>query len=392
MSLWWAKRDDLDKKQLQLIDDLPLTQNHLVTGPPGSGKTNILLRRAQFVRSQDMPRVLVLTFTRSLTEFVKTGCFDAEGREIFPQASVSTLESWIRRLYKTHGVSLPPRPTSKRDYSIWKRQLAQGALDFKKHSSQPPFDAIFVDEVQDLYDEEVQLIRQWANTLFFTGDERQKLFENTNGLVPARKLVSGHETALEWHYRVAPEICEMADRILVAPGTKGMSANCHYKGPKPASIEVASPASKAQQLEECTKRLRDQIRVYEDRLRQGDRLGVIVARKDDRDLVFSHLERDEELQGKSKVIRAWDPDEDDDYYSPEFDADRPINIVTVQGCKGLEFRAVHWLFADDLMRYHTPEHYYTVVTRAKTSLDIRFTSVVPQEIAGSYSKKTKPDW
>jgi len=60
MSLWWARREQLDKYQLELIERLPLRESCVVLGPPGSGKTNVLLRRAQFVRSQDMSNVLVL--------------------------------------------------------------------------------------------------------------------------------------------------------------------------------------------------------------------------------------------------------------------------------------------------------------------------------------------
>ena len=71
MSLWWAKKEQLDEYQLALIEGLPLRESYLILGPPGSGKTNVLLRRAQFVRGQDMPNVLVLTFTRPLTEFLE---------------------------------------------------------------------------------------------------------------------------------------------------------------------------------------------------------------------------------------------------------------------------------------------------------------------------------
>src|SRR6478752_1827995 len=99
MSLWWVKREQLDQYQLGLVEKLPLNENSLVLGPPGSGKTNVLLRRAQFIRGQQMPNVLVLTFTRPLAEFVKTGCFDNQGREIFPVNLVTTLESWLRWLY-----------------------------------------------------------------------------------------------------------------------------------------------------------------------------------------------------------------------------------------------------------------------------------------------------
>src|SRR6266581_7492074 len=166
MSLWWARRDQLDEHQLALIEKLPLRKNHLVFGSPGSGKTNVLLRRAQFVRSQNMPNVLVLTFTRSLVEFVKTGRFDAQGREIFPQNCVTTLESWMRGLYKQHNVALPERTSV---FSAWKKTLATGALQFLGKPRIPRYDTLFVDEAQDLTQEEVQLIAAWSPVCFFVG-------------------------------------------------------------------------------------------------------------------------------------------------------------------------------------------------------------------------------
>ena len=106
MSLWWAKKDQLDKEQLRMIEQLGLRENHLVLGPPGSGKTNVLLRRAQYVRSQGITNVLVLSFTRPLAEFVKTGCYNGT-REVFPPNLVSTVESWIRSLYQDHNQRPP---------------------------------------------------------------------------------------------------------------------------------------------------------------------------------------------------------------------------------------------------------------------------------------------
>src|ERR1700732_1554811 len=143
MSLWWVKKEQLDRDQIKLIENLPLRQNHLILGPPGSGKTNVLLRRAQFVRGQEMPNVLVLTFTRPLTEFVKTGCFDDQGREIFPQSCVTTLESWLGRLYRQHGEALPEETA---DLQEWKKLLAAGAVMFRNQDLLPPYDALFVDE------------------------------------------------------------------------------------------------------------------------------------------------------------------------------------------------------------------------------------------------------
>jgi hypothetical protein len=42
MSLWWARKEQLDNDQMALIEGLSLSQNHLILGPPGSGKTNVL--------------------------------------------------------------------------------------------------------------------------------------------------------------------------------------------------------------------------------------------------------------------------------------------------------------------------------------------------------------
>lgn len=382
MSLWWVQKGQLDKHQIALIENLPLRTNALVVGPPGSGKTNVLLRRAQFVRGQQMPNVMLLTFTRPLAEFIKTGCQDVQGREIFPRACVSTLESWQRWLYKQHQAQLP---TPGEQLIDWKRQLAERALDFQRLRRVPKYDALFVDEAQDLLPEEVALLANWSDVLFFVGDDRQRIYGNTRGLaaieatIPkvARKL-------LPFHYRMAPEICDVADRILQPEGDDNLSSMQHYLGPKPAQVNVVpAPLTKTEQLSRVADRLKEQIRVYADLIRQGDKLGIITARKADRALVLAHLENDAILKGKAQIVRA--RDEDDDGYDPTIDPAVPICILTVKGCKGLEFRALHWLFADELEQHHSAEHYYTVVTRAKTSLDISYTTALPQILARAHS-------
>ena len=386
MSLWWAKKEQLDEYQLALIEGLPLRESYLILGPPGSGKTNVLLRRAQFVRGQDMPNVLVLTFTRPLTEFLKTGCLDDQGREIFPSSCVTTLESWLRWLYREHHHDLPG-PVGELDE--WKKQLASGALGFRQLALVPQYDALFIDEAQDLMQEEIEILAQWSPVLFFVGDDRQRIYKHTDGLKAVRRIIpASHERVLPFHYRLAPEICQAADRILLPQAGGTLEATEHYTGPRPGSVRIDGPLEPDGQLEKAATRLKDQIRVYADLIQQGDRLAVVVARKESRERVLGYFEEDPDLRGKSKIIRA--RDDEHDAYDPSFDFEKPICIITVQGCKGLEFRAVHWLFCDDLSWYHDNEHYYTVVTRAKTSLDLYFTKTLPQTLARAHSKGVEP--
>ena len=389
MSLWWARKEQLDNDQMALIEGLSLSQNHLVLGPPGSGKTNVLLRRAQFVRSQELPNVLVLIFTRSLAEFVKTGCFDAQGREIFPQTLVNTIEFWIRSIYRQHDRDLPDELGS---LPQWKATLAREGMDLVRQNLMPIYDTIFVDEAQDLVPEEVQFLRAWGRFLFFVGDDRQRIYGNLSGLEAIRRDVAGlGERNLQFHYRLAPEICRVADRLLRTQSGQTLELTSHYDGPRPGRIFPHGPLTADQQLAECATTLKDQVRVYGDLIQQGDRLGVVVARTEDRDRVLAYLEADPDLQGKAKIIRA-KRDDDGRSYDPAFDPDMPICILTVQGCKGLEFRALHWLFSEELSYHHTLEHYYTVVTRAKTRLDVYYTTNLPTALAKAYAAPGNPVW
>jgi superfamily I DNA/RNA helicase len=336
-----------------------------------------------------MSNILVLTFTRPLTEFVKTGCYDGRGREIFPPSSVSTIEGWIRNLYAEHDETLPDRNC---ELPEWKRRLAAGAFGFRQRGYVAPYDALFVDEAQDLIPEEVELISEWSDVLFFVGDDRQKIFEYADGLRAVRQLLPpGREHVLPFHYRVAPEICHMADRILIPQSGVSLERSSHYDGPRPGEIDIQpKPLSREAQLEAAATKLKDQVRVYADLIQQGDRLGIIVARKEDRDAVFEYFEQDVDLVGKSKIIRA--RDEADVDYDPSFDADAPICILTVAGCKGLEFRAVHWLFAEQLSYHHTHETYYTVVTRAKSSLNIYYNAALPNVLVRAHSIGNEELW
>ena len=96
----------------------------------------------------------------------------------------------------------------------------------------PLYHTLFVDEAQDLLQEEVDVIAAWSSVRFFVGDDRQKIFPEAEGLDPVRRVLPrDHERILKFHYRLAPEICRVADRILIPHGGETLESTCHYNGP-----------------------------------------------------------------------------------------------------------------------------------------------------------------
>ncbi len=391
MSLWWRRKDELDHDQLKLIDGLPLRDSYLVVGPPGCGKTNVLLRRAQFVRSQNLPNIMVLTFTRALAEFVKTGCFDEQGQEIFPMSCVSTIESWLRSLYVHHDKSLPDRPDNL-NLIEWKKRLAKEAMTFADCKRLPKYDVLFIDEAQDLLKEEISVIGAFSNYQFFVGDDRQKIYMGTAGLCSIRvNLPHQNMHRLRFHYRLAPEICKVADRILISDSESTLESTCHYNGPEPASVIFHTPPlTKEEQITTAIKRLKQQIRVYADFIEQGDRIGVLVARRRQREEIYERLDEEPDLKNKVQIVRS--RSERESKFDPILNPQCSVYILTLKGCKGLEFRTVHWLFADDLSYRYRNEDFYTGITRAKTSVHVYFTSSLPPVLARAHAPNEVLDW
>src|SRR5690349_5814080 len=73
-SAFWIKKDQLDSEQRQAVETIPEDGNFLITGPAGSGKTNILLLRAKWLTLKGQSHFKIVVFTNSLKKFVETGC------------------------------------------------------------------------------------------------------------------------------------------------------------------------------------------------------------------------------------------------------------------------------------------------------------------------------
>jgi predicted NACHT family NTPase len=87
---WWKDENDIKDEQKAIVNLAP-SGKYLVLGPPGSGKTNLLLLRLKWLAASGKKNVLFLTLGRSLSEFIKTG---VGAKKIIDADQIKTVMRW----------------------------------------------------------------------------------------------------------------------------------------------------------------------------------------------------------------------------------------------------------------------------------------------------------
>src|SRR5260370_22590513 len=165
---WWVKPEQLDDRQKAVID-LPLGESHLILGPPGSGKTNLLLLRGAQLVLSGKPNVLILTFTRTLREFVATG----GQRYPFGVEKIKTLNRWHFEFLREQGIP----PEKDKDFMKERqKRLAQIQQVVAQRQISGQYDAIILDEGQDYLPGEIDVFLQLGDAVFAAADSRQHIY------------------------------------------------------------------------------------------------------------------------------------------------------------------------------------------------------------------------
>lgn len=347
---WWkdlGQLDDEQKKVIALGDD----SDHLVTGPPGCGKTNLLLLRATYLHKKGTSNIKVLSFGRVLKEFIVAGTAN------YPFASdkVQTLVRWGYEVLHANGFSIEESD----DFDQVRDQIFEKLAEIADlNKAENVYDVILLDEAQDYSGEEIAVIRRFCDRLFAVGDDNQRITDRIGGIEKLEQL-GVTKVVLHHHYRNGFKICRVADGIKnLIDDPKSMEATCNYdEANYPSKVETIGGIALSQQVVEAVDRIKTQLQAY-----PGEMIGVLCPRADDL-AVVSKLLLASDIADEVQIQRAG-------AYAP-IAAGRPIVVTTVPGAKGLEFRAVHVMAADKLKRFQTQRNLtYTAVTRAKTTLNV----------------------
>lgn len=354
---WWTQPEQLDEDQTRVLT-LARDANHLVVGPPGSGKTNLLLLRATFLDRAQERNIVVLTFNRVLREFLAAGVSNYS----LAADKIQTYTQWGRSILLNEGVKIDMTGTFE---NIRSQMLIELTRLAKESARQNRFDCILIDEVQDYTPAEIEAIRQFGNRIFAVGDANQRIYESDGALAHVKGFCN--TVNLTSHYRNGLKICRVADGMLdLADRAEGLEASSNYdEGKFPSSVKSFGELDVQSQVTKAVEEIETQLRAY-----PAGYIGILCPRHEELHAIIaalrtSPLANDIQVQLLAERYEAFDPS-------------RRVVVATLHGAKGLEFRAVHLLAMDTIKKFALQKKIaYTAVTRAKTSLAIYHEGTLP---------------
>lgn len=350
-STWWVGEDDLLPEQDKVLA-LDLDKSILINGPPGSGKTNLLLLRAnhQFIAHPDT-EFYIVCFTGLLRGFIRTGASQYK----FPRDRIITQIALFERILADNGKKVARADGEKfEEYQEKLTVAAEGLV--AKGVGKGAFPVLFVDEAQDYSARQLAVLQHFSNQMSCAADARQGIYKHAaDGVEWLKEHAWDDSITLKFHHRNGPAILEIADKMMNGKFNHvPMLPTQQYQGDKSTVDVECKPLN--DQLVELRRRLVLQLGAF-----PGQLIGVLTPRGEELQVIVSALSADPALSGKFTNAHARD-----------FDSEMPIWVCKAHSAKGLEFRCVHLIAADMVARFNEYERRlaFTAVTRAKTSLVI----------------------
>lgn len=350
----------MDERQQDVVG-LDADGAYLITGKPGSGKTNLVVLRATYLVRSGFENTLVLTFGRVIKEFIVSGA------QRLDPVHIRTFHGWAKETLAEAGIE----PNLSGDFNSQIRKLIDELQSARNSGAVQPLDALLVDEVQDYPLGAAALFQTLSPRLFFAGDEHQRVYSRCN-LEQFRQIA--HEIELPYHYRNGRNICVVAAAIGNDPNLVRTSRYDEDEYPSRARL-IRCPDLQ-DQVRQTVGEIQGQLRAYPNEL-----IGVIVPLRDDLESVVEMLRTSEiaeycQFQTQAEGYSAFDPT-------------KPVSVSSVHGGKGLEFRAAHLLAMEGIGSFPQGNRRniaYTAVTRAKTSLNAYHSAAVPTWLSAAFAQ------
>lgn len=354
---WWRDVDDLVKEQADLLD-VPMNQNLLIKGPPGSGKTNLLLLRANQLYLGDFPNLHVVVFGSLLKQFIQIG-----GKQYkFPPEKIITHTRLFETILSEYGASFDSNGMSLEEARSERARRVDDLL--KSGDLVVQFDALLLDEAQDYTPLEIEILRSLTEVMIATADSRQKIYD-VDDCMAVLEGVTDRVHQLTYHFRTGRKICQLADGIQKrnADYVSMLEYSQYNEADYPSNVQTKDNLDLEKQAEAIVLQINDQMFAYPD-----DLIGVLCPLNESMDAIEDILIKNGLGEYTTRANQ-----------SERFDPSKKIWLSTLTAAKGLEFRAVHVAGLEKLhyMRGAQRRLIFTGVTRARTALTLYWDSSIP---------------
>ncbi len=274
MRTWLVARGELLPDQLRAIG-LPPSEHRVIAGPPGSGKTQVLLHRAAYLRERlgsEPNRFRIFVFTKSLKGYIGSALHLLD----LPPNCVWGFDAWCVGFYRRRISQVLPSQGDEDDTPDFAGVRAAVAAWLRQHPPDPKFyDFVMVDEGQDLDGAAFEILTAVAGHVTVGMDVKQQIYDDGSdeGEVLRGLGVRRRNVTLLEAFRCCPYVAELASQFVAEPEERAaylaQVRTTQTEREQPLVLVAPSPGVEMAMLAEALRT----------RLARSERVGVLVPKR-----------------------------------------------------------------------------------------------------------------